>query len=804
MIETGEENLLSIDDIESNPIENEKDDIKRIINTTKLQTGAKWYIIYKQWLDAWKGHVNYCENCEEIEDIDMPSPICNSNLLNEDKTLKQDIGETIEFEFIPAKAWNFFLEKYGLDCVDKNIFERRVVWYKDTDETLIEMSKLNLKILIFNSQLFPKIDAKMIEIDGKKHFEIEMSLFPSCTVNHFKSLIESRVPSCNQKKLELKCENLNHTMKKFNIFKSENVHDQMHKYMYLSNAELELDIFKESEDIVFKEFDKNYTQCINGKCGLSNIGNTCYMNAALQCVSKIKPLVNYFTKENWRRHLNFSAKDGTRTELAHAFGEFINAFWVDSNAVFTPSKIKKIVSKFDITFRGFGQNDSQEFLLSLLSFLHEDLNKAQKTPYDDIDNDLDEEEIARLSYENYKERNDSIITDLFYGQLRTQVTCNVCGWKSITFDMFSSLSVPIPNYKTITAMYSSFKAIESKRITLNINSDDYVYNIKEKVAVQMKTKPENLEIYNKTPRIKMYGNCDKINFENPVGICIYIYEKKSDYSTIILKVLYNDENENESFLVPECIFSIEKGIYTVDSIFESILSSVSIVKRFFDLNDTQKPIYNNKICRLSFSEPPNTELDESRNYIESNYVLLNLYCNETFVALYKELDIDLDLDSEKELFKNSKCHKDLNIDDCFKLYNQTQCLQGKNAWKCERCKKSVDAFINYSIKKLPKILIIQLKRFRMTRHYRRKIDTKINFPLRNLNMTPYMNNKIDAPKYNLISIVNHMGGLTSGHYTAYAKIDKNWFYFNDSSVSECSESNIRKSMAYVFIYERVD
>lgn len=52
--------------------------------------------------------------------------------------------------------------------------------------------------------------------------------------------------------------------------------------------------------------------------------------------------------------------------------------------------------------------------------------------------------VARESWTNFLRRNQSIIVDLFMGQYKSIVTCPSCKHESITFDPYSTLSLPIP------------------------------------------------------------------------------------------------------------------------------------------------------------------------------------------------------------------------------------------------------------------------------------------------------------------------------------------------------------------------
>ena len=90
--------------------------------------------------------------------------------------------------------------------------------------------------------------------------------------------------------------------------------------------------------------------------------------------------------------------------------------------------------------------------------LHEDLNKIKRKPYieeKDPKPGTPDISIAEDSWKNFLARNSSFIVDQFYGQLRSHITCNECGFEAVKFDPFSCLSVPIPKDLDIRIPYIS-------------------------------------------------------------------------------------------------------------------------------------------------------------------------------------------------------------------------------------------------------------------------------------------------------------------------------------------------------------
>lgn len=96
-----------------------------------------------------------------------------------------------------------------------------------------------------------------------------------------------------------------------------------------------------------------------------------------------------------------------------------------------------------------------------------------------------------------------------------------------------------------------------------------------------------------------------------------------------------------------------------------------------------------------------------------------------------------------------------------------------------------------------------MKRFRWTRFFRAKIDTFVEFPLDNLDISPFCSEDDSCACYELYATIVHLGsGPSSGHYVAYAKASDRWFVLNDTYTSLTSAEEIARQHVYILFYRR--
>nr|XP_033777792.1 ubiquitin carboxyl-terminal hydrolase 32 isoform X1 [Geotrypetes seraphini] len=244
------------------------------------------------------------------------------------------------------------------------------------------------------------------------------------------------------------------------------------------------------------KIDRHKVPTEKGATGLSNLGNTCFMNSSIQCVSNTQPLTEYFISGRHLYELNRTNPIGMKGHMAKCYGDLVQELWSGTQKNVAPLKLRWTIAKYAPRFNGFQQQDSQELLAFLLDGLHEDLNRVHDKPYVELkdSNGRPDWEVAAEAWENHLRRNKSIVVDLFHGQLRSQVKCKTCGHISARFDPFNFLSLPLPmdSYMHLEITVIKLDGTTPVRYGLRLNMDEKYTGLKKQLSELCGLKPEQI------------------------------------------------------------------------------------------------------------------------------------------------------------------------------------------------------------------------------------------------------------------------------------------------------------------------
>ncbi|ORY09783.1 ubiquitin carboxyl-terminal hydrolase 2 [Clohesyomyces aquaticus] len=205
-------------------------------------------------------------------------------------------------------------------------------------------------------------------------------------------------------------------------------------------------------------------------------------------------------------------------------------------------------------------------------------------------------------------------------------------------------------------------------------------------------------------------------------------------------------------------------------------------------------------------------------------------CRNVTATLDPYMDLSLDIRNQGK--KRKAAHQDANGDDAaFKELDLRECLERFTSreklaaaeYTCQNCDGGQNATKQLSIKRLPPVLPIHLKRFEHTKSASSKIETKVKFPMK-IDLYPYtsqykasitkaaklsnpnananynVNTPTNSIQYELSSVIVHKGKMDSGHYVSYSREGNDWFLFDDSKVVLVNEKEVLGAEAYLLFY----
>ena len=209
------------------------------------------------------------------------------------------------------------------------------------------------------------------------------------------------------------------------------------------------EMFKEGELKI------NFNDIINKEFGIKNLGNSCYINSTIQTLLHNEIFMkNFILKES-----KIKSKENSLSLILWNIINSISRIKVINNKI--NIDIRELVQSFKKKhpiYRGGIQNDAQEFCRVFLEDISLELNEIENIPeYYELpyQYETDKLKLSEIYYNNM-ERENSIVTRIFFSQIISTYTCD-CNNILYAFQNILDIPLLLPDKTEYINLYDSLK-----------------------------------------------------------------------------------------------------------------------------------------------------------------------------------------------------------------------------------------------------------------------------------------------------------------------------------------------------------
>ncbi|KAM9515548.1 ubiquitin carboxyl-terminal hydrolase 43 isoform 4-T4 [Guaruba guarouba] len=513
-----------------------------------------------------------------------------------------------------------------------------------------------------------------------------------------------------------------------------------------------------------------------GAQGLRNLGNTCFMNAVVQCLSNTAPLAELLALGRYRAR-------GARAEVTHRLAALVRALWTRDYTPQLSAEFKNIVSKHSAQFRGNSQHDALEFLLWLLDRMHEDLGSASLAPQTRVSEEPGEDgnDADSSSPAAQHPHGQSFVQSHFQAQYRSSLTCPHCLKQSNTFDPFLCISLPIPLRQTRALNVTLVLQRERRRfvrVGLAVPLSGTVAELREMVAREGRIPPEQVLLAEVSPRglVRSLRDAEPLRAAGhaaplyafqppparrtgcslpgspgapqpqaqprapPAACSSDCLHRRAGGRVLLLLCNTAGTGPQRARFGPPLLLREERGV-SWEQLQQSILAQLRALLRGEVQAQGTGALFR---IRLAEGSAPCTYLSpQDPRPLCHPAIDRALQLSGAGGPPHVNLTVEWDVSTKERLFGNlqeevvqdaesvqlqQQAHgqqHSCTLDECFQLYTKEEQLAPDDAWRCPHCKVPQQGTVKLSLWTLPDILIIHLKRFHQVAERRHKLTTLV-------------------------------------------------------------------------------
>ena len=520
----------------------EKEIMRNLLSIDSKEEGEIWYLISTPWLETWMTYVNFTtismgkehedspilKNLRsksiqpgarpvEINNIEFQDPFCSQHIREDAKTPKV-------FTIINASAWRELVNWYG----GGPEFPREVVQGPSGLE--VELFPAVLRVHINSKEVKTLVVSKVKTIryvldlidsrKGRLYLILGQGLKNLSESSLVRTSFHEKISRCVYQ--QILSEN-DPELTEFIEFESGLDYEKNEEIEYMEEGSWlpgYIKELREVEVVIGANWRLKVVSIPNSESyrirkpsralittsrslkatGLVNLGNTCYMNAILQCINNTPLLAQFFITGTYMQHISRSNTQGSGGDISRVIGGLLKNISTGIHRKVRPYEFFNCFSEIFTYFKGNEQQDGHEFLRILLDSLHEDLNRQERdhTSKTITLNNPDIDEERSLSKEHWTKIQGSIgsvISDLCGGQTRNKISCTQCSSTTVIFEMLMDISltipIPVPDIKIEVLFIPNSSSCYTK-YKFNFNKNFRAEEFCEKIYQETGVSPDRL------------------------------------------------------------------------------------------------------------------------------------------------------------------------------------------------------------------------------------------------------------------------------------------------------------------------
>lgn len=516
-----------------------------------------------------------------------------------------------------------------------------------------------------------------------------------------------------------------------------------------------------------------------GLTGLRNLGNTCYLNAGLQALSNCPAFAHFFLE------CSGFVKTEKKPYLAASYQRLMEDIWGRKRPSYLiPSSLVNSFKAVFPMFKGFTQQDSQEFLRCIMDRLHEELKEPVHFEFNDRDESSENTTPTEIDPATRRRtRAGSPSPDSSYHRTRSNESL-------ITSDDMDTGSLPDND------LAQSHEEIDGRTSPGTTGEDSRGHGVDKNHPHRKRTTDSvsETEPLHPHPPPTRVNSRTRTTSSSSTKYDREIYDSEKDIDEMasgdqsMVASGGNREHVKKKKQQPPRYRSIISDVFDgliLSSVQCLTCENISCLKENFQ--DLSLPIPGKEdMARIQGMPPKSTVTcaDTHRNH-------------QGWISWFYSF------------FTGSWIWgPNIALDNCLAAFFSADELKGDNMYSCEKCKKLRNGVKFVQVLELPEVLCVHLKRFRHESFssYSSKISSYVSFPLDGLDMTPFLAKdcKNKCATYDLSAVICHHGTAGGGHYTSYALnwLNSQWYEYDDIYVTEVSAAQVACCEAYVLFYKK--